>query len=151
MKEYPFPMIVVMSMILTLRSTSRGGGAFWNVWVGISGGESLSRKRRTYTIPYLWHLLFAITATTITIRMVTIFVLLEQVFLGNQERYFVVTNRFLRPFTARYVRLNVVSWYGFVATRMELYGCVLGEAVIKKRINFKSKRSLEHEWLVQTQ
>lgn len=77
--------------------------------------------------------------------MVTIFILLEQVFLGNQERYFVVTNRFLRPFTARYVRLNVVSWYGFVATRMELYGCVLGEAVIKKRINFKSKRSLEHE------
>ncbi|XP_015754014.1 PREDICTED: coagulation factor V-like [Acropora digitifera] len=49
-----------------------------------------------------------------------------RVFLGNQERYFVVTNRFLRPFTARYVRLNVVSWYGFVATRMELYGCVLG-------------------------
>ena len=39
----------------------------------------------------------------------------------------------MRPFTARYVRLNVVSWYGFVATRMELYGCVLGEADDKKK------------------
>ena len=62
------------------------------------------------------------------ILVIVNFVLSEQVFLGNQERYFVVTNRFLRPFAARYVRLNVVSWYGFVATRMELYGCVLGEA-----------------------
>ena len=87
-----------------------------------------------------------IATTIMIITVIIIFVLLEQVFLGNQERYFVVTNRFLRPFTARYVRLNVVSWYGFVATRMELYGCVLGEADDeKKRINFKSKRSLEHE------
>ena len=94
-----------------------------------------------------------IATKIMTITVIIIFVLLEQVFLGNQERYFVVTNRFLRPFTARYVRLNVVSWYGFVATRMELYGCVLGEAddKKKKRINFKSKRSLEHQWLVQTQ
>ena len=50
-----------------------------------------------------------------------------QIFPANQERYFVVTHRFLKPFAARYVRVNVRAWYGHIAMRVELYGCVLGK------------------------
>ncbi|XP_027046414.1 uncharacterized protein LOC113674139 [Pocillopora damicornis] len=49
-----------------------------------------------------------------------------RIFPANQERYFVVTHRLFRPFAARFVRINVRSWYGHISMRVELYGCVLG-------------------------
>ena len=52
----------------------------------------------------------------------------SQVFLGNSERYFVVTNRFFRPFKARYVRIHPQTWYGHITMRVELYGCRLGKS-----------------------
>ena len=60
------------------------------------------------------------------IEMFNIFSLL-QIFQANIERYFVVTHRFFRPFVARFVRINVRSWYGYISMRVELYGCRLGE------------------------
>ena len=38
-----------------------------------------------------------------------------------------VTHRFFRPFVARYVRINVRSWYSYISMRVELFGCRLGK------------------------
>ncbi|XP_020631519.1 coagulation factor V-like [Orbicella faveolata] len=54
-------------------------------------------------------------------------ILTELIFPANQERHYVVTHRLFKPFAARYVRVNVRTWYGHIAMRVELYGCILGK------------------------
>ncbi|CAH3022884.1 unnamed protein product [Porites evermanni] len=50
-----------------------------------------------------------------------------RLFQANIERYYVVCHRFFRPFIARYVRINVRSWYSYISMRVELFGCRLGK------------------------
>ena len=50
-----------------------------------------------------------------------------QVFQGNYERYLVVVHRLRPSIKARYIRVHPRSWYGYVAMRLELYGCRLGK------------------------
>ena len=49
-----------------------------------------------------------------------------QLFQGNSERYFVVVHRLRPAVRARYIRINPKSWYGWIAMRLELFGCRLG-------------------------
>lgn len=44
-----------------------------------------------------------------------------------------VFHRFFKPFAARFVRINVRSWYGHIALRVELYGCSLGKSESAKK------------------
>ncbi|XP_068726462.1 lactadherin-like [Montipora capricornis] len=50
-----------------------------------------------------------------------------RLFQANIERYYVVCHRFFKPFLARYLRINVRSWYSYIAMRVELFGCRLGK------------------------
>lgn len=44
-----------------------------------------------------------------------------------------VFHRLFKPFAARFVRVNVRSWYGHIALRVELYGCSLGKSESAKK------------------
>ncbi|EDO48085.1 predicted protein, partial [Nematostella vectensis] len=49
-----------------------------------------------------------------------------QVFRGNYDRYIVVKHAFVRPITARYLRVHPLKWRSWISMRVELYGCVVG-------------------------
>lgn len=72
-----------------------------------------------------------------------------QIFIGNIERNFVVTHRFLRPFKARYVRVHPKTWRSHISMRVELYGCRLGKTFKRNsadnalKINFTREEFLE--------
>lgn len=61
-----------------------------------------------------------------SISLLTDHLLLLQLFQGNSERYFVVVHRLRPAIRARYARIHPKSWYGYIAMRIELYGCRLG-------------------------
>ena len=50
-----------------------------------------------------------------------------QIFQGNSDRYFVVVHRLRPTIKARYIRIHPRTWYSYIAMRIELYGCRLGE------------------------
>ncbi|XP_068726464.1 lactadherin-like [Montipora capricornis] len=49
-----------------------------------------------------------------------------KVFQGNYERYLVNYHRLNPTIKARYIRVHPKTWYGYIAMRVELYGCRLG-------------------------
>ena len=50
----------------------------------------------------------------------------SQVFRGNYDRFVIITNKFSRPITARYIRIHPMTWKGYIAMRVEFYGCIVG-------------------------
>lgn len=56
-----------------------------------------------------------------------------KIFKGNTDRYSVIGYNFEPKFTARYVRIHPLSWYGHISMRMQCYGCV-GKKVILEQL-----------------
>ena len=51
--------------------------------------------------------------------------LFSQVFSGNSDMGTIVSHTLTPRIIARYVRFSVLSWYGHISMRAELYGCAL--------------------------
>ncbi|XP_068731339.1 lactadherin-like isoform X1 [Montipora capricornis] len=49
----------------------------------------------------------------------------EKVFTGNSYIGTIVSHKLVPRITSRYVRFYVMSWYGHISMRVELYGCVI--------------------------
>lgn len=47
----------------------------------------------------------------------------QQVFPGNRDRNTPVGNVLNPPVVARYIKVHPKTWYGYIAMRVELYGC----------------------------
>lgn len=45
---------------------------------------------------------------------------------GNNDRNTIVGHMLVKPIIAKYIRVRVLSWYGHISMRMELYGCTKG-------------------------
>ena len=48
---------------------------------------------------------------------------MSQVFSGNSDRHSIVFHRFLKSFTAAFVKIHPKSWYSWISMRVELFGC----------------------------
>jgi hypothetical protein len=51
----------------------------------------------------------------------------KQVFRGNSDQQSIVTNAFSPAITARYIRIQPITWYGYISMRFEIYGCYRGK------------------------
>ncbi|CAB3993826.1 Hypothetical predicted protein [Paramuricea clavata] len=49
-----------------------------------------------------------------------------KVFSGNIDQQSIVTNCFFPAITARYIRIQPITWYGHISMRFEVYGCYTG-------------------------
>ncbi|XP_068680517.1 uncharacterized protein, partial [Montipora foliosa] len=47
----------------------------------------------------------------------------KKIFVGNSDRYTVVSHHFKNPIVTRYIRINPITWQGYIALRAEFYGC----------------------------
>jgi len=54
-----------------------------------------------------------------------------RVFPGNEDKDTVVKNRIHPPIIARFIRVLPRTWHSWNALRMELYGCLLGNVLIR--------------------
>lgn len=55
----------------------------------------------------------------------SIYILDQQVFTGNQEAYETKKNTLFPPVVGRFIRLHPIEWYKKATVRMEFYGCEL--------------------------
>ena len=53
-----------------------------------------------------------------------------QVFAGNTDRHTVVSHDLANPIIAKFIRINAISWHGYICLRAEFYGCREGEGLI---------------------
>ena len=70
--------------------------------------------KHSLTIPSIW-LLIEMTLST------------SQIFVGNSDRYQVVSHLLDKPIIARSIRIQPMTWYGHISMRAEFYGCAIGK------------------------
>ena len=49
-----------------------------------------------------------------------------KVFSANTEQFSVVRNNFAQSISTRYIRINPISWHGWISMRAEFFGCHKG-------------------------
>ena len=76
--------------------------------------------------PWSWSFAFAKYSFDVSTITYTCLLLSLQVFQGNSDRDSVHINTLDPPIYARYIRVQPVSYHGWMSLRMELYGCRSG-------------------------
>ena len=70
----------------------------------------------------------------------------KKLFGGNYDRNTIVDHVFDAPITARYVRLYIQSWAGFISIRWGLYGCARTTSFTQRKIYMQF--FIEHDFAI---